>query len=503
MQATVSKIKSRPIKIIIDEVIIEMEEPCVVLPPRNGAQVPAPEEPHKYALGDRIGDGISVRINRVLVVIRLKGLLKDAPVGSWSPPCSVIELFGIVINSTDQHGREFLDLAALWKAVNYKMPEVMVYKQVSIERMVVKLIPTWPKLFKVDVKQRGPLPPVEGEAVILNQSPCPVRVNITIRKRFRDSAMLGLMINIEAQRLVIDLLNSGGDSMMAHVLISFLQCVSRQGDIAWVDKNFRARLWAAVDKGELPLAKVYGAQGKRKGEGKQSFFTLVETEGTPSMSVLKEELLEEDDDMEFMDESTHSETSRLKDKDKDSKLAPAPRIAIGVDVDQLSVLVGSSGLDGGLRIDILGIQVDQLGNVQLPMECLNSSATIIEAARLDQENKSYMDVVQVRVSDIRVESLDPVTGDAATTILYTQRDLSKPYTGGATPLRFLRRGVERGFDPALDVTVSRGRRGDFNPLSAGATKKVFGHAVGVMILVPKNSKGIPFPKVSVLIQGFC
>lgn len=444
--------------------------------------------------GDRIGDGISVRVNRVLVVVRLKGLLKDAPVGTWTPPCTVVELFGVSINSTDEHCREFLDLAALWKAVNYKQPEVMVYKQLKIERMVVKLIPTWPKLFKVDIKQRGPLPAVVGEAVLLDQSPCLLKVNITIRKRFRDSAMLGLMINIEAERLVVDLLNSGGDNMMAHVLVSFLQCVSRQGEIAWADKKFRARLWEAVDKGELPLAKVYGAQGKKKGEGKMSFFTVVDTESS-TMAVLKEEELEDDDDMEFIDDSTHSETSRLKDKDKDANLAPPPRIAVGVDIDHLSILVGSTGLDGGLRIEVLGIQIDQLGNVKLPMECLNSSATIIEAARHDQEeDKPFMDVMQVRVSDVRVVSLHPATGDTAVTLLYTQRDLSKPETGGGTPLRFLRRGVERGFDPRVDVAVSRGRRGDFNPLLP--TKKVFGHAIGMMILAPKNSKAIPFPKVT-------
>jgi hypothetical protein len=76
VKASVSKIKSKPIQIIIDEIIIEMEEPSIVLPPRNGPVPPGPpapeSAPHKYALGDRIGDGISVRVNRVLVVIKLK-----------------------------------------------------------------------------------------------------------------------------------------------------------------------------------------------------------------------------------------------------------------------------------------------------------------------------------------------------------------------------------------------------------------------------------------------
>jgi hypothetical protein len=51
----VSKIKSRPIQILIDEVIMELEEPSVVLPPRHGVQPPGPpgplDAPHRYALG--------------------------------------------------------------------------------------------------------------------------------------------------------------------------------------------------------------------------------------------------------------------------------------------------------------------------------------------------------------------------------------------------------------------------------------------------------------------
>lgn len=42
VQASVSKIQSRPIRLLIDEVIVELEEPSVVLPPRNGAKPPGP-----------------------------------------------------------------------------------------------------------------------------------------------------------------------------------------------------------------------------------------------------------------------------------------------------------------------------------------------------------------------------------------------------------------------------------------------------------------------------
>lgn len=45
VSASVSKIKTRPIKLIIDEVIIELDEPSVVLPPRGGVAAPGSTKP--------------------------------------------------------------------------------------------------------------------------------------------------------------------------------------------------------------------------------------------------------------------------------------------------------------------------------------------------------------------------------------------------------------------------------------------------------------------------
>jgi len=81
---------------------------------------------NRYALGDRIGDGLSVSVNRLVVVLRLRGLLKDAPFsGPWSPPALVVELFGVQLRSTDAHGNELGgNLQAIWRATNSKLPEV-------------------------------------------------------------------------------------------------------------------------------------------------------------------------------------------------------------------------------------------------------------------------------------------------------------------------------------------------------------------------------------------
>jgi hypothetical protein len=154
VKASVSKIKSKPIRLLIDEIVLEMEEPSVVLPPRGygAAAVLTPEEekeaaekaakaaaaaekednagagsaPHRYALGDRVADGITVKVNRVLVVVRLKGPLKDAPpVGGWTPPVLVLEMKGLHWRSCDEGGDERGgDLRALWRLANQKAAEV-------------------------------------------------------------------------------------------------------------------------------------------------------------------------------------------------------------------------------------------------------------------------------------------------------------------------------------------------------------------------------------------
>jgi hypothetical protein len=89
------------------------------------AQASQENAPHRYALGDRVADGVTIRINRVLVVVRLRGLLKDAPAGPWSPPALVLELKGLNLRSCDEGGDEHGgDLLAIWRIANRKAQEV-------------------------------------------------------------------------------------------------------------------------------------------------------------------------------------------------------------------------------------------------------------------------------------------------------------------------------------------------------------------------------------------
>lgn len=57
-----------------------------------------------------------------------QGPLKDAPVGPWTPPALVLELYGLSVYSVDELGR-LLDLRTIWKQTNSKK-KVLICPQV-------------------------------------------------------------------------------------------------------------------------------------------------------------------------------------------------------------------------------------------------------------------------------------------------------------------------------------------------------------------------------------
>ena len=78
------------------------------------------------------------------------------------------------------------------------------------------------------------------------------------------ASMLGLKVGAP-QGLAVDL-TRGGSRLLAHFLVALQQCLSREGERAWSDAAFRAELWAAVDRGELPQATVHGSQLTTNGQ---------------------------------------------------------------------------------------------------------------------------------------------------------------------------------------------------------------------------------------------
>jgi len=207
----VSKIKSRPVELVLGEVLIEMEEPSVLLPPRTG-RPPKPEavSGQRYGTKDRIGDGMSVTISRVEMVMRSKGLLKDAPIGPWTPPDLVFEFFDVNLVSCDAEGDSHGgNLAELYhKLANSKaaegMAEIMVYKKATMKRMVLKLIPAMAKYRPQTNAQAQSSAPQNQKnkdlepIVLLDESPGPLQVllpqfhtQIFIRRHFDD--VLGLL----------------------------------------------------------------------------------------------------------------------------------------------------------------------------------------------------------------------------------------------------------------------------------------------------------------------
>lgn len=60
------------------KVLVEVEEVSVVLPPRpaseHGVSAKASDVParHKYGTGEKIADGISVSVSKLIAIVRLK-----------------------------------------------------------------------------------------------------------------------------------------------------------------------------------------------------------------------------------------------------------------------------------------------------------------------------------------------------------------------------------------------------------------------------------------------
>jgi len=184
-----SKIKSRPVEIVLGEVLIEMEEPSVLLPPRTGRPPkPAAVSGQRYGTKDRIGDGMSVTVGRVEMVIRSKGLLKDAPLGPWTPPDLVYECFDVKLVSCDAEGgscggniAELYHKLANSKATEGKT-EIMVYKKATMQRIILKLIPALAKYRPQTTAQAQSSAPQNQNnkdlepVVLLDESPAPLQV---------------------------------------------------------------------------------------------------------------------------------------------------------------------------------------------------------------------------------------------------------------------------------------------------------------------------------------
>jgi hypothetical protein len=136
IRCAVSKYKSKPIKLMVDKVAVELMEPEEMV---VSDRVPLPDR-GKYKADDRIGDGLTVEIKQLRVVIKTRGLYKQAPMGGpWTPPVMRMDFRDVSFFATDSRWQRYQSLTRIWKSTNHKQTEVMVYRCVTLGSVKVTL----------------------------------------------------------------------------------------------------------------------------------------------------------------------------------------------------------------------------------------------------------------------------------------------------------------------------------------------------------------------------
>ena len=135
IKCAVAKYKSKPIKLTIDRMTVELAEPEVML---YRPRAPLPRR-GKYTVADRIGDGLTVDIKHLTVIVRTRGLYKKAPQGGpWTPPVMRMQFSNVSFCATNARWQPNQSLNRLWRE-NYKQNEVMVYRKVTLGSAKVTL----------------------------------------------------------------------------------------------------------------------------------------------------------------------------------------------------------------------------------------------------------------------------------------------------------------------------------------------------------------------------
>jgi hypothetical protein len=74
---------------------------------------------------------------------------------------------------------------------------------------------------------------------LIDASPSPFDLFVTLRRRRADSALLGVQASVEALEKIDLNLDTKGLGLLVHFLTSVGQCLYREGNLAWSDDAFR------------------------------------------------------------------------------------------------------------------------------------------------------------------------------------------------------------------------------------------------------------------------
>jgi hypothetical protein len=194
----VTNITKKPIVLHVDEVEVEMEEPANLEfagPVELLKKMMEGDRTRGYGTGDKIGDGISITVNKVFVSLETLGVVKTKTPGPWTPPKCFLEIHGVKLFTVDESGFE-CELDQAFKHNKHK-DEPLIYKKATVESISLRF--GYPD---------GKLVPMV-EDVHMN-------CMLTFRKRAKDGALLGLEVDIMVDDLKVTFHSGASTATIVH-----------------------------------------------------------------------------------------------------------------------------------------------------------------------------------------------------------------------------------------------------------------------------------------------
>eukprot|EP00762_Andalucia_godoyi_P005702 ANDGO_06393.mRNA.1 BAG-associated GRAM protein 1 len=265
IKLSVTKLQSQPVRVTIDRVKLVLEEPLTIepvptvietllkqeddeKPPTKEEDIP---EKEKYALGDKIADGVYVSIERVEVEVCSLGRYKERK-GEWTPPVMRLLIENVLVQATDSEWNVVTDLKTA-RETGKSAKEFDVFRMITVGAVSASMVP------------HG-----HEDAISLLQN-LPVSIHVTTRKTDAgvviaaqtDLFVADVRIRVNSQTLIwlMEMLDGLGDSFgraslegdqyKVHVRLLEAKNIVAQDKNGYSDPYARVRLKGSKVDGSL------------------------------------------------------------------------------------------------------------------------------------------------------------------------------------------------------------------------------------------------------------
>jgi hypothetical protein len=202
-----TKLKKAPIEISIDEIHIIAVEPLNYVPFDESSwrgwakeRIEKALRRRSYGLLDRIGDNVTIDINRIYITFQSMGKFKTKRVGPWTPPALSMVLNNLRFVSVDEYGMEGSP-EAVWRHNSRRWRAEQSLKETRSDRALrPKTIFIYKKLtMDISVAVGLRTEDMTAKETFFNSrqlvSNVPIQVQFALHKRLKDAAILAVQID--------------------------------------------------------------------------------------------------------------------------------------------------------------------------------------------------------------------------------------------------------------------------------------------------------------------